>query len=108
MLILRAVPDLRLKSSWQHESGQGLNQSINFVLWYAEDAGTLIVVKIDVTAFGDYIGQVLGIDSATVENALRDHRDLIERLARQKYRGGNFGEVKLERSDFAIDLKDGT
>jgi hypothetical protein len=102
MLILRDVPNPRNVDFWDHEGGDG-DRSMNIILWPADDGPKLVRVRIGLMALGDYDAYPLGINNEEVEDALKRHRDLIQQLARAKYRASD-DEVTLDVGDFPAPL----
>lgn len=96
MLTMQSVPDTTDNQFWEHVSG---GKSMNFVVWPADVGSKLVRVRISSAALSEYDGENFGIDSAKTKAALERHHELIQQLARSKFRQGD-SEVTLDIGDF--------
>jgi hypothetical protein len=105
MLILRSVPDTTDNQFWEHTADNqfwehvSAGKSMNFVVWPANVGSKFVRVRVSTAALSEYDGENFGIDSAKTKAALERHRELIQQLARSKYRRGD-SEVTLDVGDF--------
>jgi hypothetical protein len=102
MLTLRDVPDPKNADFWDHSDGSE-GGSMNIIVWPADDGAKLVRVRVGLMALGDYDGHALGINSVEIKAALTRHCDLIQQLARAKYRAGD-DAVTLDVGDFPAPL----
>lgn len=102
MLTLRNVPNPTNVDFWEDRRRE-TDISLNIIKWPADDGAKLAIVRVGLMALGDYDGQPLGINSAEIEKALSRHRDLIQELARKKYKPGD-SDVTIDAGDFPPPL----
>jgi Protein of unknown function (DUF1488) len=95
MLTLHKVPNLVDNQFWEHVSG---DRTMNYVLWPADVGSAHVNVRISTTALSEYDGGQFTIDIEKIEAALARHRELIQQLARSKYRQGD-SVVTLDNRD---------
>jgi hypothetical protein len=97
MLILSNVPNSVDEAFWEYEVSEDIKKT--FFRWPAEDGSNFVLVRISRDAFNQGTGQNLGIRNEEVRAALLNYRDLIQDLARAKYRPGDTA-VTLDVGDF--------
>jgi hypothetical protein len=77
------------------------DKDVNYCVWPADVGSKRVLVRINTLELGDHDGRPIGIDSAKATKAMEKHRDLIQRLAREKYRPED-SVVTLDVGDFPV------
>ena len=102
LLTLVGYPNTANADTWDH-GGDGDN-SIYYLVWPAEDGPKRVRIRISARALGDYCSDPFGVDIGKAVHALVRHRDLIQQLARAKYRPGD-SIITLDIGDFPTQPK---
>ena len=102
LLTLVGYPNTANADTWDH-GGDG-DKSIYYLVWPADDGPKRVRICISTRAFGDYCGDAFGVDIGKAALALVRHRDLIQQLARAKYRPG-VSIITLDIGDFPTQPK---
>ena len=102
MLTLVGYPNTANADTWDH-GGDG-DKSIYYLVWPADDGPKPVRIRISARAFGDYCNDPLSVDIGKAAHALVRHRDLIQQLARAKYRPGD-SIITLDIGDFPTQPK---